>query len=510
MTATRKDHYDVIVIGSGFGGCMAALESVERGKRVLMLERGGWVERNERNWGDEGAFVLTPHYDATGGYNVRSAAGGWKEQGITTCVGGPSVFYGGASFRFREEDFHHSPEIVEGTDAEWPIGYSDLERHYGRAEELLGVAGEHGVDPTEPPRSRPYPKPPLPYATTGERMAEAADSLGMRPFRIPMAIDEATCQACITCDAFACAVEAKNDLATRVIPGLLASGLELRPCSVVTGLVASGDRIAAVKVRDSSTGEQLHFSADQVVLAAGALASPQIVLASGLESRNPGGEAVGRFLMRHCNAMIYGYFSGTDRPSDRHHKQIAIQDFYFGDPDRPGLGKLGNVQQVMTPPTSLVRAMLPQTLGLAASALISNLTGLLVIAEDQPRPENRVEIRAHRRDEHGLPEVRIHHRYTRRDIAARRALARRARQVLKKSGAWFTVTWKVGTFSHAVGTLRMGRDPRTSVVDAEGRFRGVDNLFVADGSIFPTSGGLNPSLTIAANALRIGEVVAAA
>ena len=153
--------------------------------------------------------------------------------------------------------------------------------------------------------------------------------------------------------------------------------------------------------------------------------------------------------------------------------------------------------------------MLPRSTGSVATAIVDRLTGLLSIAEDQPRAENRVELdRTGKSNEVGLPRARLFHRYTQRDLAARRALVRRARQILRRAGALFTVTWKVNTFSHAVGTVRMGVDPRSSALDATCSFRGLENLWVTDGSVFPTSSGVNPSLTIAANALRVGTSIA--
>lgn len=508
MQISPSGDYDVVIVGSGFGGSMAAVPLVDAGLRVLMLERGEWVRRGAENWGDRGVFVLTSHY-ADGGHALRTRRG-WRPQGICACVGGPSVFYGGASFRFREADFQPPAEISDGSAADWPIAYDDLEQHYCRAEELLRVAGEAGRDPTEPRRSAPYPSIPMTDSTTGLRVSAAAEALGLRPFRIPMAIDGDSCQSCITCDAFACAVEAKNDLATRVIPGLIARGMELATGTIAVRLKTAHSSVREVEILNVVTGARSRVRARNVVLAAGALASPQLILASELDRSSPAPEAIGRFLTRHCNAMVYGYFRGHSRPAAKHHKQVAIHDFYFGDPAAPGFEKLGNIQQVMTPPASLVRAMLPRAAGWAATALISRMTGLLVIAEDQPRRENRVELDRGHGEVHGLPRARITHRYTARDLAARGALLTRARQILKEAGASFTVTWPVNTFSHALGTLRMGRDPATSPVDRSGRFRGVDNLWVADGSVFPTSGGVNPSLTIAANALRVGTVVAAA
>jgi choline dehydrogenase-like flavoprotein len=509
MDQSLRPRYDAIVIGSGFGGCMAALPLVEAGLKVLMLERGGWVERSQLNWGDEGVFVLTPHYTTESRYSLRFGPA-WRAQGLCACVGGPSVFYGGASFRFREEDFTPPAEIVERSGAEWPIRYPDLEPYYGRAEWLLGVAGEAGVDPTEPFRTSDYPAPPRALAGPSAMLQDAARSLGLHPFRIPLAIDARVCVACVTCDAFACAIGAKNDLAVRLIPLLLSHGLDLRPRSVVTRLVTNAGRVTAVEAADTETKERISFAADRVILAAGALASPHLLLASRLERSSPAGEHVGRYLMRHCNAMMYGYFRTPPNPRGEHHKQLAIHDFYFGDPASGDFQKLGNIQQVMAPPHSLLRAMLPAALGRPVAAVVDNLTGLLAIAEDQPRPENRVSLGPSTPDRFGLPPARIQHRYTRRDLAARRALLRRTRQVLRRAGALFTVTWNVNTFSHALGTVRMGHDPRTAPLDPECRFRGVDNLWVTDGSCFPTSAGVNPSLTIAANALRVGNAVAAA
>jgi choline dehydrogenase-like flavoprotein len=432
-------------------------------------------------------------------------------------VGGPSVFYGGASFRFREQDFAAAPEIVDGTGAAWPVDYAALEPFYSRAERLLGVAGEAGVDPTEPARSAPYPQRPATLSEASRRIAEAAGSLGLHPFRIPLAINQAAeegavCAACTTCDAFACAIQAKNDLSVRLLPRLLAAGMEIRTDAVVTRLVERGGRISTVEYVDKPSGARRSVAADVVVLAAGALATPHLLLASGLERLNPAGHAVGCYLMRHCNAMTYGVFPFRPDRKGEHHKQIALHDFYFGAPGAPA-GKLGNLQQVMGPKASLIAHVLPKWLGWTsklAEIPASRLTGLLAIAEDQPRPENRVRLDPSRTDAYGLPRMIVEHRYTPRDLAARGWMVRQAKRILRRAGALFCVTWEVSTFSHAVGTVRMGDDGRTSPLDAEGRFRGIDNLYVTDGSALPTSGGVNPSLTIAANALRVGRAIARA
>jgi choline dehydrogenase-like flavoprotein len=516
MTPHATGHtreYDAVVVGSGFGGCMAARELVDAGWRVLMVERGGWVARGPHNWAADGAFAMTPAYAPETAYRVHQGRR-WSTQNLCTCVGGPSVFYGGASFRYREADFAPGEEIVGGSGAEWPVGYGDLEPYYTEAERLLGIAGTAGIDPTEPPRGAPYPQPAAPLSPAAERIAAAARGLGLHPFPIPLAINRdpaagGTCVSCVTCDAFACAVGAKNDLATRLLPDLLARGMTLLSGTAAVRLREAGGRVEALECVERETGRRTEFRAGIYILAAGALATPHLLLASGLERRNPGGHVVGRYLVRHCNAMTYGIFPRRPNPEGVHHKQVAIHDYYFGDdaPDAPR-GKLGNLQQVMGPHGGLLRLVLPHEVADRLAPLALHLTGLLSVAEDQPRRENGVRLDPVRVDAMGMPRMEVVHHYSRRDLAARAALVRRAKRILRRAGAVGTLTWKVSTFSHALGTVRMGRDEATSALDAGCRYRGVENLYVTDGNALPTAAGVNPSLTIAANALRAGRLLA--
>ncbi len=190
--------WDAIVVGSGFGGALAAHALVRAGQRVLMLERGSWVERGPENRDDRGAGLVTPHYSRESPYHVRAGrrrfrAGAWQ------CVGGQSVFYGGASFRFRERDFDTDAEIVGDSGAEWPFDYRALEPFYASAERLLGVAGAAGADPTEPSRSAPYPHRPGPLSRPARAIADAARAAGLAPFRIPLAITYETADAKRAC-----------------------------------------------------------------------------------------------------------------------------------------------------------------------------------------------------------------------------------------------------------------------------------------------------------------------
>jgi choline dehydrogenase-like flavoprotein len=500
-------HYDAVIIGSGFGGAMAAHVLVHAGWSVLLVERGEWVTRGRENWAPNAVGELTSHYSKEPAYRVLSNSGE-APVGVYQCVGGPSVFYGGVALRFRAEDFEPDPEITGNTGARWPWSYRELEPYYMEAEQILGVTGESGVDPTEPYRSAPFTENPSNLAPVSRRIERAAQELGYRPFRLPLAINQrarlgrGTCIACGTCDGFACAVGAKNDLATSVLRPLLARGLDLRVNSVATGLHVSRDRVTGIEIRDRNTGESWLCPSSMVVLAAGALGSPQLLLASGLHRANPGGHVVGRYLMRHYNQIVFGIFPQPPNPGGGFHKQLAIHDLYFGDPGlRYPRGKLGGMQQLASPPAGLVRAQLPPVIGALCARWVDHLTGLLTIAEDQPQYENRI-LLDERTHPEALPGIRIAHRYSERDRAASRALVDRASAVLRRAGAWALYRHPIDTFSHAVGTIRMGSDPRTSALDAECRFRGLQNLYVVDGSALPTAAAVNPSLTIAANALR--------
>jgi len=338
-----------------------------------------------------------------------------------------------------------------------------------------------------------------------------------RPGRCLVAINHTpsaarrACIACRTCDTYACAIEAKNDVATMMIAPLVARGMTLWPRTVALRLEAGGGRVRRLHVFRKDTGEAAAVAADRFVLAAGALGTPHLLLASRLDELSPARAAVGRYLMRHDNAMLFGFFPSRPDPDRRFHKQIAIHDWYFGDPssdDVPDLGKLGGVQQMTTPPRELVRAHLPPGVRTVIGALTEHTTGLLCVAEDQPRIENGVTVDWDVRDVYGLPQLVIDHSYSERDRRASDALARRARRLLEDLGALVVHTHRVKTFSHALGTVRMGADAATAPLDEHCRYRGLANLWITDGSALPMASGVNPSLTIAANALRVGGAIA--
>ena len=208
--------------------------------------------------------------------------------------------------------------------------------------------------------------------------------------------------------------------------------------------------------------------------------------------------------MRHCNAVVAGLFPFRTNPDQVFHKQVCFTDFYEEARGRDGRA-VGVIQDIYTPDAGVVRRAAGKVAGaLLAKPVVDRLQNLLCVAEDEPDPANRVFL-GDETDAFGMERIRVEHRYRRADHDRLRLLVRRARKILRAAGALATHVWPISSFSHAVGTLRMGNEADHAALDPAGRVRGLDNLFVTDGSTFPASGGVNPSLTIAAGALRIAD-----
>ena len=504
--------YDAIVIGSGVGGSMAAHRLVHAGWRVLMLERGARLARGP-HCADASATMEFSPYAGEGAYRV-DAGGYGPTASHACCLGGLSVYFGAAAVRYREADFHEAPEIAADSGARWPVGYADLEPYYLEAERLMGVAGDDADDPTRPPRSAPFPQKPRPLFPVSSRLQEAIRAAGATPVRLPVAINfdgsngRNACTFCRSCDTFACSISAKNDMEAAVLRPLEHLGLEIKTGAVVTRLVSGGGAVAGVQGWDKERREPFEFHGRHVVLAGGALASPQLLLASGLDRVHPSGRAIGRFLTRHAAAMVVGFCNFRPDPEKVFHKQLIVFDYYFGDSRsrRHKQHRLGSIQQITTPPHQLVGAHMPPFIRpVPLHGFVEHLTGLLVLAEDGPSASNGVTIDPADTDRFGVPRLTISHRYARRDLERRRALVRRAKRILRRVGAWSFHTHEIKSFSHALGTVRMGVDVANSPLDGDCRLRGVRNLLVVDGSALPTAAAVNPALTIAANALRAAD-----
>jgi choline dehydrogenase-like flavoprotein len=525
---STERHWDVVIVGSGFGGSTTALTLAKAGLSVLVLERGKWVERDDSAWDTRAIHVEKKYRGSVPIRVIQERKPELLHPNHT--VGGSSVFYGGASFRLRKEDFRRRSLFGEQSGSgfvDWPIDYADLAPYYDDSERMLGVSGVTGVDPTEPPRKTDYFNAPPAYTAPARRVASAATALGLRPFPIPLAINYGgtngngdgggygrnganKCTRCLTCDLYPCKIEAKNDISVTVLPHAVRHGAEVRDRVLAQRLLRSGSRITGVECIDLQTNELVTFHCDLAIVSGGAIASPKLLLQSNLGAAGSRNDLVGRYLMRHCSGIVAALFKEQTNPEQLFHKQVAITDFYLKGRNGSGPGgPWGMIQSLNVPPREFIQA---------EGNFITNVVGqrtynwnlfLMCIAEDEPQAENRVTLDRAGRDQFGQPLARVTHFYNGDDIARRRALYGEAVQVMRKGGGFAWIRIPVKTFSHAMGTCRFGDDPANSVLDPNCRFWGISNLFVVDASFMPTSGAVNPSLTIAANGLRVGDHIAA-
>ncbi len=494
--------FDVVIVGSGFGGGTMAYALSRAGLNVLLVERGGWPHRDETDWNGR-AILLDGRYRGETPLQVDQRADGQSLQTFPNeVVGGNSIFFGGAALRLRATDF-----------ARWPIAYRDLERHYTAAEALLEIHGRAGVDPVEPPRSAPYPFEPPALTEPARRIFKAAEKLGWHPFQMPIALNHAgprepRCINCFTCDGFPCRIGAKNDVTQTALAKADPARLAILARTVAGRLMVRDGHVIALEAIDRDSDRRLTLRAKLFVIAAGALATPALMLRSGLDRLDASG-AIGRYLMRHCNAMLGYMFALRTNPQAVNHKQVCISDFYESVRASDGTA-LGVIQDMCMPPRDVVRALGPRGFRWAAYLGASHIQTLLCIAEDEAQADNRVTLdAAGALDRFSQPVATVHHRYSQKDLQRRDRLVALARRVLRRAGGVAGKVRLIDSFSHAVGTARFGVDPTSSVLDRHCRFWPVRNLFAVDGSFMPSSGGVNPSLTITANALRVAEHVTA-
>ena len=490
--------YDIVIIGTGFGGSACAYALANAGLKVLLLERGEWARRDADDW-DPRSILIEKNYQGPSPLRVKQYVDAdFCDVPENEVVGGMSVFYGGASLRLRERDF----------DA-WPISYSDLAPYYDQVEELLEVHGMMGVDPFEPPRKGEYSCAPIELTSPAQRILRAGQALGHRPFRIPLALnfsntERTVCIRCLTCDGFPCQIEAKNDLTMTLLKKAQEASAEIVAGVQVVRVVHTRGKVHSIVCIDRRTKETFEVPASIAIVAAGALQSPAILLRSELD-QFPHGDLIGRFLMRHCNAVVAGIFPFRTNPDGVFHKQLCFSDFYEDFRDQDGMA-VGVIQDIYTPSPDVLKSHAPFGLKNAAAFSAGWLQNLLCVAEDEPQYDNCVTL-AEQRDVYGVERVQVAHTYTDRDCGRRDYLVGKAKEILRKAGALFFHTYVVDSFSHGVGSVRMGHDEEASILTANCQFGGLDNLFVVDGSVFPVSGGVNPSLTIAANALRVADSI---
>ncbi len=511
-------HYDVIIIGSGAGGGTLAHRLAPSGKRILLLERGDFVPRELDNWSTRAVNV-------DGKYQTREqwrdGAGKSLHPHTNYNVGGNTKFYGAALFRLRRDDFG-ALRHDGGISPAWPISYDELEPYYTEAEHLYQVHGERGEDPTEPAATAPYRYPAVSHEPRLQQLSEDFARLGLHPFHTPLGImlDErnrprSRCIRCATCDGHPCLVNAKSDAQVVCVdPALEHANVTLLTNAYVTRLDtgASGREVTGVTVERDGRREQ--YSADIVVSACGAINSAALLLRSA-NDRHPrglanGSDVVGRHYMGHINSVLMA-LSRCPNPTI-FQKSLSLNDFYFGSPewDRPMghisfVGKLDGVTLSAGAP-----AIAP---GWTLELMGKHSLDFWLTSEDLPDPDNRVAL-----DRDGgivlsyTPNNGEGHR--RLTAALERLMQQQTRcpihgdachQGLFSRNLFVGQRIPLAGVAHQNGTVRFGLDPETSALDRDCRAHEVDNLYVVDGSFFPSSGAVNPALTIMANALRVGD-----
>jgi choline dehydrogenase-like flavoprotein len=489
---------DVVIIGSGLGGSAIAWSLAASGASVLILERGGHLPREPQNADPEQVFGALR-------YRARETwlDGGGKpfRPGQYYYVGGHTKFFGTAMFRFRERDFE-AVRHEDGVSPAWPVTYAQLEPWYGLAERLFQVHGRGGIDPTEPPRAGAYPFAAVPHEPLIGKLAARIEGLGLRPFPMPTSIrlhPGGDCVRCASCDAFPCPIDAKGDAEISLLrPAMAHPNVTLWTGSEVLRLDTDRDgrRIAAARVRRD--GAELRVTARLFVLAAGAINSAALLLRSANE-RHPDGLAngsgqVGRNFMNHnCTALM----AIDPRQSNRTRfpKTMVLNDFYLDDGD--GGAGLGNLQMLGKIQPAMLRGALPWVPAPLLSYLARHSVDVYAMSEDLPHPDSRVRLTA---------SGQIQLSWQRTNLGAHQRLVGRAKKLLRQAGFPLVLGRRFGmdTPSHQCGTVRFGDDPDTAPLDRLCKAWQHDNLYVVDASFFPSSAALNPALTIAAQALRVG------
>jgi choline dehydrogenase-like flavoprotein len=408
----------------------------------------------------------------------------------------------------------------------WPLGYNDFEPWYGQAEQLYMVHGAAGEDPTDGPRSSGYPYPALQHEARIQQLSDDMEKLGLHPSHLPIGVmldqdvdgEPTLTSRCIRCDrvdGFACVLDAKADAQTVCVdPALEHSNLELVTNAKVERLEtdASGRQVTAV-VATMADGTEARFSGDIVVVACGALNSALLLLRSANDA-HPGGLAngsdqVGRNYMRHNNLAMMA-LSKEPNPT-RFQKTLALNEWYLKgeDTDFPW----GGIQMLGKSDGEQLKSKAPHFLSWAAKLMPHRPVDMVahhaidfwLSSEDLPHPENRVEITKDgdvtlslvETNPEGLKRLRKKFQSMLSDLGMHDRLHERKLYVHE--------AMDISATAHQAGTARFGTDPASSVLDTDCKAHELDNLYVVDSSFFPSIGAVNPTLTIIANALRVGE-----
>lgn len=502
-------HYDVIILGSGAGGGTLAYALAETGKRILLVERGERIPREKQNW-NANEVVLKGRYNPKELW--RSKEGEAFSPGVKYAVGGNTKVYGAALLRLRPQNFE-ALEHEGGTSLAWPLSYSDFEPWYAKAEQLYRVRGEHGVDPTAGTFSQNYPHAPIRHEPRTRKLLDDFQRQGLKPWPLPLGLllnDEAphseACIRCDTCDGFPCLVQGKADAQTICVePALQHENVHLLMGAKAKRLLtdSSGKRVKGIEVLVE--GGIRVLSSEIVVVSCGAVNSAALLLRS-ISTHHPEGLGnqsglLGRHYMHHQNSAVFALSASENHTVLQ--KTWGLSDYYLA--GNSWEFPMGLIQPLNRTPAEILTAWNPGVEGAySPEYLATHSLEFWITTEDLPVPENRVSV-----DSDGSISVN----YTRNNTVAHDRLTQQLSTLLEQiEGPGFIPkkhfrpqVMPLSVNSHQCGTARFGEDPASSVLDLNCRVHEVENLYVVDSSFFPSSGAVNPSLTIIANALRVAE-----
>ncbi len=506
----NAEHYDVIIIGSGAGGGTLAHQLAPSGKKILILERGTYLPREKDNWSSKTVF-----YDQR--YTTSEM---WLDKkgkpfrpGNHYYVGGNTKFYGAALLRMREKDYGEVKH-AGGISPAWPISYQEMEPYYVRAEKLYHVHGLRGKDSTEPPSSTPFPYPPVAHEPKIQHLCDSLEKQGYHPFPLPLGLilDESNrgqspCVKCNTCDGFPCLVDGKADAhVVCVRPALQHTNVTLVTDAYVERLETNQEGTEVSRVIVKRAGQQEIYRGNLVVVSCGAVNSAALLLRSA-NSKHPNGlanssDVVGRHYMCHNNSALVALMPSTNPTFFQ--KTMGLNDFYYGAPDWDH--PLGHIQMLGKADGWMFKADAPPLTPLfITNAMGHHSIDFWLTSEDLPFADNRVTIKQ---------DGQIQLSYTPNNLEGHRRLMGKLKQMLKAVGhphhfipnsAYMGKHIPIAGVAHQNGTIRFGKDPKTSALDIHCKSHDVQNLYVVDGSFFPSSSAVNPSLTIIANAIRIAD-----
>lgn len=490
-------YYDVIIVGTGAGGGTLASKLAPTGKKILILERGDFMPLEEQNRSNVDVFKRERYHAPEQWYD--SSGEPFSPQ-MNYAIGGNTKIYGAALLRLRAKDFE-KVQHQSGISPDWCLTYDDLEPYYTEAEALYQVHGQAQTEPTDPDRSASYPFPGVGHDPQIEEIVIAIAQQGLHPAPLPLGLTRQ-------------ADDPTNDAeVSGIVPALKHPNVTVKTNAKVTYLHTNPSGQVVKAVEAEIDGQSYLFLADIVVLSCGAVNSAALLLRSG-NDRHPKGLAnssdqVGRNLMKSLMTAVVQL--RTKPNSGTFQRSVYVNDFYWGDADFPyPMGHIQNTGGLLTdvifaeapPMFSGLAKFMP---GFGLKQLATHSIGWWLQTEDLPDANNRVRVEGHKlfidyKPNNLEAHDRLVYRWTDILKAIEKDLDGFQRGVIHPRGAI-----PIQVMANQCGTCRFGDDPQTSVLDRNCRTHDVDNLYVVDGSFFPSNASVSPALTIMANALRVGD-----